>query len=269
MGMAGLSSSCSSSGWRSSRSSPIPVGSTRRSTTGGPRLGGPSLAYPLGTDRQGISVLSLIIEGSRTSLYIGLTAALISMLLGTTVGLVGRLQGRGDRLPPDAPDRRLPRPAVAGVRDRHGVDPRPEHLRDHPDHRDHVVGRNGATRASAGALGQGTQLHRTLAGAGLERLPSRDAPRAAQPHARHLRQHDPDDRDRDPVRVGPVVPRSGQPVVEVLGDHHRVRVRCRGVVAARLVVADGSEPVHRAVVLGFTMVGFAMDEIINPRIRER
>jgi peptide/nickel transport system permease protein len=56
-------------------------------TTDGPRLAGPSLQYPLGTDRQGISVLSLVIEGSRTSLYIGLTAALISMLLGTAVGL--------------------------------------------------------------------------------------------------------------------------------------------------------------------------------------
>jgi peptide/nickel transport system permease protein len=62
-------------------------------TTGGPRLGGPSLAYPLGTDRQGISVLSLIIEGSRTSLYIGLTAALISMLLGTAVGLWAGYKG--------------------------------------------------------------------------------------------------------------------------------------------------------------------------------
>ena len=62
-------------------------------TVNGPRLAGPSLAYPLGTDRQGISVLSLVIEGSRTSLYIGLTAALISMLLGTTVGLWAGYKG--------------------------------------------------------------------------------------------------------------------------------------------------------------------------------
>jgi peptide/nickel transport system permease protein len=56
-------------------------------TTNGPRLAGPSFRYPLGTDRQGISVLSLVIEGSRTSLYIGLTAAVISMVIGTAVGL--------------------------------------------------------------------------------------------------------------------------------------------------------------------------------------
>jgi peptide/nickel transport system permease protein len=62
-------------------------------TTNGPRLGGPSLAYPLGTDRQGISILSLVIEGSRTSLYVGLTAALISMVIGTTVGLWSGYKG--------------------------------------------------------------------------------------------------------------------------------------------------------------------------------
>jgi peptide/nickel transport system permease protein len=63
-------------------------------TTDGPRLAGPSLKYPLGTDRQGISVLSLVIEGSRISLYVGLTAALISMLIGTTVGLWSGYKGR-------------------------------------------------------------------------------------------------------------------------------------------------------------------------------
>ncbi|MDP9184163.1 MAG: ABC transporter permease [Actinomycetota bacterium] len=59
----------------------------------GPRLAGPSLAYPLGTDRQGISVLSLVIEGSRISLFVGLTAALISMVIGTTVGLWAGYKG--------------------------------------------------------------------------------------------------------------------------------------------------------------------------------
>jgi peptide/nickel transport system permease protein len=62
-------------------------------TTDGPRLAGPSLTYPLGTDRQGISVLSLIVEGSRTSLYIGLTAAVISMVIGTAVGLWAGYKG--------------------------------------------------------------------------------------------------------------------------------------------------------------------------------
>jgi peptide/nickel transport system permease protein len=56
-------------------------------TTNGPVLAGPSWAYPLGTDRDGISVLSLVIEGSRTSLLVGLCASLISMLLGSAIGI--------------------------------------------------------------------------------------------------------------------------------------------------------------------------------------
>ena len=56
-------------------------------TTNGPRLAGPSLKYPLGTQIDGISVLSLTIEGSRISLFVGLAAAFISMALGTIIGM--------------------------------------------------------------------------------------------------------------------------------------------------------------------------------------
>jgi len=53
----------------------------------GPRLAGPSLRYPLGTQIDGLSVLALVIEGSRISLFIGLAAAFISMALGTLIGM--------------------------------------------------------------------------------------------------------------------------------------------------------------------------------------
>jgi peptide/nickel transport system permease protein len=56
-------------------------------TTNGPRLAGPSLKYPLGTQIDGISVLSLVIEGSRISLFVGFGAAFISMALGTIIGM--------------------------------------------------------------------------------------------------------------------------------------------------------------------------------------
>jgi peptide/nickel transport system permease protein len=56
-------------------------------TTDGPRLAGPSLKYPLGTQIDGISVLSLTIEGARISLFVGLAAAFISMALGTIIGM--------------------------------------------------------------------------------------------------------------------------------------------------------------------------------------
>ena len=56
--------------------------------THGPVLAPPSLAYPLGTDDTGISVLSLVIAGSKTSLAVGLAATVISMTVGALVGIV-------------------------------------------------------------------------------------------------------------------------------------------------------------------------------------
>lgn len=50
-------------------------------------LEGPSWSYPLGTDANGRSVLTVLIWGSRISLLVGLLATAISMLLGTLVGL--------------------------------------------------------------------------------------------------------------------------------------------------------------------------------------
>lgn len=50
-------------------------------------LEGPSSEYWLGTDDNGRSVLTLLIWGARISLFVGLTATLISILIGTLVGL--------------------------------------------------------------------------------------------------------------------------------------------------------------------------------------
>jgi peptide/nickel transport system permease protein len=54
----------------------------------GPVLGAPSWHYLLGTDNNGRSVLTLLIWGSRISLFVGLSATVISMVIGTLVGLV-------------------------------------------------------------------------------------------------------------------------------------------------------------------------------------
>ena len=51
-------------------------------------LEAPSSSYWLGTDQNGRSVLTLLIWGSRISLFVGLLATLISMLIGTVIGLV-------------------------------------------------------------------------------------------------------------------------------------------------------------------------------------
>ncbi len=54
----------------------------------GPVLGAPSSHYWLGTDDNGRSVLTLLIWGSRISLLVGLSATVISMVIGTLMGLV-------------------------------------------------------------------------------------------------------------------------------------------------------------------------------------
>jgi peptide/nickel transport system permease protein len=54
----------------------------------GPVLGPPSSSYWLGTDENGRSVLTLLIWGARVSLFVGLLATLISMVIGTLLGLI-------------------------------------------------------------------------------------------------------------------------------------------------------------------------------------
>jgi peptide/nickel transport system permease protein len=53
----------------------------------GPVMRGPSHAYPLGTDESGRSVLGLLVWGSRISLIVGVAATVISMVIGTLVGI--------------------------------------------------------------------------------------------------------------------------------------------------------------------------------------
>jgi peptide/nickel transport system permease protein len=53
----------------------------------GETLAPPSPGYPLGTDESGRSVLALVVWGTRVSLLVGVTATLISMVIGTLVGI--------------------------------------------------------------------------------------------------------------------------------------------------------------------------------------
>lgn len=54
----------------------------------------PSSEYWLGTDAQGRSVLTLLIWGARISLFVGLMATLISVFIGTLIGLTSGYFGR-------------------------------------------------------------------------------------------------------------------------------------------------------------------------------
>lgn len=54
----------------------------------------PSWEFPFGTDNLGRSVMTLTIWGARISLLVGLLATLISMVIGSLVGIVAGYRGR-------------------------------------------------------------------------------------------------------------------------------------------------------------------------------
>ena len=58
-------------------------------------LAPPSPKYPLGTDELGRSILTLTIWGSRISLLIGLLATVMTMIIGSVIGIVAGYYGRG------------------------------------------------------------------------------------------------------------------------------------------------------------------------------
>ena len=63
-------------------------GSTDPSAAEGTPFLSPSISYPLGTDNFGRSVLALVLEGARISLLVGFAATLGAMAIGATVGIV-------------------------------------------------------------------------------------------------------------------------------------------------------------------------------------
>ena len=63
------------------------------------KLNGPSWAHPLGTDDLGQDLLARLLHGGRISLAVGVTAMLISVMLGTSMGAVaGQLGGALDHV---------------------------------------------------------------------------------------------------------------------------------------------------------------------------
>jgi peptide/nickel transport system permease protein len=66
-------------------------------TATGPRLAPPSLEYPLGTDELGRSMLNLTVHATRISMVIGLLATAVTVLVGAVLGIVsGFVGGRTD-----------------------------------------------------------------------------------------------------------------------------------------------------------------------------
>jgi peptide/nickel transport system permease protein len=66
-------------------------------TATGPRLAPPSVGYPLGTDELGRSMLNLTVHATRVSMVIGLLATVVTVFFGAVVGIVaGFVGGRVD-----------------------------------------------------------------------------------------------------------------------------------------------------------------------------
>jgi peptide/nickel transport system permease protein len=59
----------------------------------GPVLASPSRAYPMGTDEFGRSILTLFVWGARVSLAVGIAATMFAVLLGSFVGIVAGYAG--------------------------------------------------------------------------------------------------------------------------------------------------------------------------------
>ncbi|QUI34207.1 ABC transporter permease [Streptomyces alfalfae] len=75
---------------------PLLVGSDAQSVTDAPGrpMESPSGAYPLGTDQFGRDLLGLLVWGARISLAVGLLAAVLSVAIGTLVGITaGHFKG--------------------------------------------------------------------------------------------------------------------------------------------------------------------------------
>jgi len=66
-------------------------------TATGPPLAPPQPGYPLGTDELGRSIFNLTVHGTRISMVVGLLATLMTVLVGAVVGIVsGFVGGRTD-----------------------------------------------------------------------------------------------------------------------------------------------------------------------------
>src|SRR5918994_6073254 len=59
----------------------------------GPANRSPDRDHPLGTDRQGRDILAVMIVGTPKTLYIGLLAGTIGVVIGTTLALVAAYYG--------------------------------------------------------------------------------------------------------------------------------------------------------------------------------
>ncbi len=202
-----------------------------------PQYAPPSLQFPFGTDNLGRSVLSLTIWGTRISLAVGVVATIITVFIGTTIGLVAGYFGGWREsalmrftdwflvipfLPLAIVLATLLKPSIWTIILVIGVTSWPSTAR--------------VIRAQV-LSPQNPDVRRTLASARVERLAPDLTTHPAQRRAADLREHGPDRGGGDLVRDHAVVPRSRRSAQHLVGNDPGVRVR-EGGGGLRAVVVD-------------------------------
>ena len=177
----------------------------------------------LGTDDNGRSVLTLLIWGTRISLFVGLLATAISMVIGTLIGLVsGFFEGwpAAAALPAH---RVVPGDPVPAAGDRPGRRAGPLAAQHRHRHRGHQLAGHRAADPQPDAVDQGAALPRAGPGARRRPLAPDDPARAAERDADGLRQHHAHGRGRDPLRDHAELPRPRRPDPRLVGLDARGR----------------------------------------------
>ena len=204
---------------------------------------------------------------------------LITIVIGASGRHRGRVRRRRDRLDPDADLGLLPRPADGRPRPRPRTD-HPRHRRrpgapgrdpghaDRHRHRDRpdVVGDDRACRAQPGPVDQGADVRRPGAGHRSRAGPDHAAPHPAQrgqPDRGPVRAHV---RDRGVHRDDARVHRPRRPDRPLVGPDPQRMPRVAGApgLGAWWYIAPPAACVV-LVVLAFTLVGNALDDILNPK----
>ena len=233
----------------------------------GEPFGPPSPEHPLGLDDAGVDMLSLMMWGARVSLVVGFAAALVAMMIGGTIGLLsGYFGGRTDTALMRMTDYFLVIPDIPLMLVGGGdLGPQPLEHRHH--HRRHLLDDDGSPHPVAGDQPQGARLHQAR---------QRRRRRArAHPLPPHPPAGDAADRRNTVLTVAIAIFAEtaiaflglGDPtliswgkLIENAFSHNAITVDAWwAIVPPGVAVA--------LVILGCTMVGQAIEDTLNPRLR--
>ncbi len=191
----------------------------------------------LGADGNGRDIMVRLLYGARTSLEIGVSAALITTILSVIVALfAGYLRGIVDTVLSRIMDIVWSFPvvilgvalgtalSVGGLKSRTDHDPERIAADPDPDHRLRLRALHGAAAARPGSIAARKGVHRGRARPGNGIAPDHVLGDPAQPRLDDRRVRSTRDRERDPARGLPVVPRRwGAAADAVLGHDDQRR----------------------------------------------